>query len=43
MNAAWALFDVGGGAAGTATANVGRVLTIVLGTVLALRTRRGRT
>lgn len=43
MNAAWALFDVGGGAAGTATANVGRVLTIVLGTVLALRARRGRT
>ncbi len=37
MNAAWALFEVADDAAGGLWANVGRVLTIVLGTLLARR------
>lgn len=40
MNAAWALFDVSSDAAGGLWPNVGRGLTIALGTVLALRRPR---
>ncbi|MFN3243030.1 MAG: type II CAAX prenyl endopeptidase Rce1 family protein [Planctomycetota bacterium] len=40
MNAAWALFDVSDDAAGGLWPNVGRGLTIALGTVLALRRSR---
>lgn len=40
MNAAWQLFAVSGDAAGGLWPNVGRGLTIALGTVLALRHRR---
>ena len=43
MNAAWALFGVADSAAGALWPNVGRGLTIALGTVLALRhVRRGQ-
>lgn len=40
MNAAWMLFAVDGGAVGGPWSNVGRGLTIVLGTLLTLRRRR---
>ncbi len=40
MNAAWQLFAISGDAAGGLWPNVGRGLTIALGTVLALRHRR---
>lgn len=41
MNAAWLLFAVGGGAVGSGLwPNIGRGLTIVLGTVMALRHQR---
>jgi len=40
MNAAWQLFAISGDAAGGLWPNVGRGLTIALGTVLALRFRR---
>lgn len=43
MNAGWLVFDVPGGAVGGLWANVGRTVTIALGTVLALRWRRRHT
>ncbi len=42
MNLAWAIFAVAEDAAGGLWPNVGRALTIALGTVLALRHRRAR-
>jgi membrane protease YdiL (CAAX protease family) len=42
MNAAWQLFAISGDAAGGLWPNVGRGLTIALGTVLALRWQRRR-
>ena len=40
MNAAWLVFDTGGGAVGGLWPNVGRGMTIALGTVMALRHQR---
>ncbi len=42
MNAAWMVFALGGGAVGGLWPNIGRGLTIALGTVLTLRHRRSR-